>query len=101
MEIGETLYVTTRQDFRRWLQAHHADRDEIWLVRFKKASGKPTLDYADAVGSDLFCWLTTSRMMDAERTLCASTAEIKLDTRERGRMIATRKMTTLAGPPRI
>lgn len=40
MEIGETLHVTARQDFRSWLQKHHADRTEIWLVRYKQALGE-------------------------------------------------------------
>ena len=101
MEIGESLYVTTRQDFRRWLKKHHADRDEIWLVRFKKASGKPTLDYVDAVEEAIcFGWIDNiEKSMDAERyALRFSPRQPKsnwADTnRERARrMIATRKMT--------
>jgi len=29
MEIGETLLVTTRQEWREWLAQHHRDRKEI------------------------------------------------------------------------
>src|SRR5512139_1337618 len=69
MEIGETLYVTARQDFRRWLQKHHADRTEIWLVRYKKASGKPSLDYVQAVEEAIcFGWIDNiEKSIDAER----------------------------------
>jgi uncharacterized protein YdeI (YjbR/CyaY-like superfamily) len=69
MEIGETLYVTTRKDFRRWLQSHHADRSEIWLVRYKKASGKPSLDYVAAVEEALcFGWIDNiEKGIDSER----------------------------------
>lgn len=69
MEIGETLYVTTRRDFRRWLQNHHADRSEIWLVRYKKASGKPSLDYVAAVEEAIcYGWIDNiEKGIDSER----------------------------------
>jgi len=69
MDIGETLYVTTRQDFRRWLRQHHADRPEIWLMRYKKTSGKPSLDYVEAVEEALcFGWIDSlEKSVDAER----------------------------------
>ena len=49
MDIGETLYVTDRADFRKWLEKNHRKKKEIWLVRYKKATGKPSLDYVQAV----------------------------------------------------
>jgi uncharacterized protein YdeI (YjbR/CyaY-like superfamily) len=69
MEIGETLYVTTRRDFRRWLQQHHADRPEIWLVRYKKATGKPSLDYVEAVEEAIcYGWIDSlEKSIDSER----------------------------------
>jgi len=69
MEIGETLYVTTRHQFRRWLQQHHATRTEIWLVRYKKASGKASLDYDEAVEEAIcFGWIDNlEKSMDGER----------------------------------
>jgi uncharacterized protein YdeI (YjbR/CyaY-like superfamily) len=101
MEIGETLYVTTRQEFRRWLQQHHSDRTEIWLVRYKKASGKPSLDYIQAVEEAIcFGWIDNiEKSMDAERYA------LRFSPRRRGsnwtetnlerarKMIASRKMT--------
>ena len=33
MEIGETMYVTTREEFRAWLEANHKLRKEIWSER--------------------------------------------------------------------
>ena len=35
MEIGETLYVTTGDDFRKWLEENHKSRKEIWLILYK------------------------------------------------------------------
>jgi uncharacterized protein YdeI (YjbR/CyaY-like superfamily) len=69
MEIGETLYVTTRRDFRRWLREHHADHSEIWLVRYKKVTGKPSLDYVEAVEEAIcFGWIDNiEKSIDSER----------------------------------
>lgn len=49
MEIGKTLYVTTRSAWRSWLAQHHKSEPEIWLIFYKKASGKPRISYDDAV----------------------------------------------------
>src|SRR5689334_18694376 len=69
MEIGETLYVTTRDDFRIWLEANHKLKKEIWLIQFKKATKKPSLPYVDAVEEALcFGWIDgLEKSMDAER----------------------------------
>ena len=34
---------------RSWLRRHHASRREAWLVCYKKASGKRSLDYESAL----------------------------------------------------
>lgn len=49
MEIGATLYVTSRIDWRKWLSQHHNSARDIWLIFYKKSSGKPRLSYDDAV----------------------------------------------------
>jgi uncharacterized protein YdeI (YjbR/CyaY-like superfamily) len=49
MEIGETLYVTDRGDFRKWLEKNHQSKKEIWLIQYKKATKKPSLNYVEAV----------------------------------------------------
>lgn len=69
MEIGETLYVTRREDFRKWLEANHQSRKEIWLVQYKKATKKPSIDYVEAVEEALcFGWIDNiEKSMDAER----------------------------------
>ena len=33
MDIGETIYVSSRTEWRRWLKKNHASRNEIWLVQ--------------------------------------------------------------------
>jgi uncharacterized protein YdeI (YjbR/CyaY-like superfamily) len=69
MEIGETLYVTTREAFRQWLEKHHASSREIWLVQYKKAAGKPSLPYVEAVEEAIcYGWIDGfEKGMDAER----------------------------------
>ena len=69
MEIGETLYAREPAEFRKWLRQHHADRSEIWLIQFKKASGKPSIDYNAAVEEAIcYGWIDSSiRSIDTER----------------------------------
>jgi len=69
MDIGETLYVTTRDDFRRWLEANHRGKTEIWLIQYKKATKKPSIPYVEAVEEAIcFGWIDGfEKGMDAER----------------------------------
>ena len=69
MEIGETLYVTNRAGFREWLIKNHKARKEIWLVQYKKASKKPSINYTDAVEEAIcFGWIDGfEKGMDTER----------------------------------
>ena len=69
MEIGETLYVTNGNDFRKWLEENHKSRKEIWLIQYKKAAKKPSINYVEAVEEALcFGWIDgTQKSMDAER----------------------------------
>ncbi|HLO15162.1 MAG TPA: hypothetical protein VK206_10055 [Anaerolineales bacterium] len=69
MEIGETLYVITRDDFRKWLIKNHKTKKEIWLIQFKKATKKPSINYVEAVEEAIcFGWIDGfEKGMDAER----------------------------------
>lgn len=58
MEIGKTLYITQRKDWRAWLKKNHKTESDIWLIYFSKASGKPRLSYNDSVEEALcFGWI--------------------------------------------
>lgn len=48
MEIGETLYVTTRDEFRKWLIKNHQTK-KIWLIQYKKAAKRPSINFGEAV----------------------------------------------------
>ena len=70
MNISQTLHVTTRKDWRDWLKKHYKTEKEIWLVYNKKATGKPRIEYNDAVEEALcFGWIdSTVKKLDEERT---------------------------------
>lgn len=58
MEIGKTLYITNRKDFRKWLKKNHKTEKDIWLIYYKKNSTKPRIPYNDAVEEALcFGWI--------------------------------------------
>ncbi len=58
MEIGATLYVKNRKQWRRWLEKNHAKAWCIWLVYCNQASGKPTISYEDSMEEALcFGWI--------------------------------------------
>ncbi len=55
------LYATTRQEWRNWLEQHYKSEKEIWLVFYKKHTGKPRLPYNDAVEEALcFGWIDST-----------------------------------------
>lgn len=70
MEIGKTLYVKTRNQWRRWLQKNHSSEPEIWLVYYNKQSGKPRIPYNDAVEEALcYGWIdSTAKKIDKDST---------------------------------
>jgi uncharacterized protein YdeI (YjbR/CyaY-like superfamily) len=69
MQIGNTLYVSTRKAWRAWLAKHHATQKEIWLIYYKKESRKPRIPYNDAVEEALcYGWIdSTLKPIDAEK----------------------------------
>ena len=58
MDLGKTLYVTNRKQWRSWLAKNHNKEKEIWLIYFKKSSGKKRIPYNDAVEEALcYGWI--------------------------------------------
>lgn len=56
--LHKQLYVTNRDEWRSWLKANHATEKEVWLIHYKKHTGKPTVPYEDAVEEALcFGWI--------------------------------------------
>jgi uncharacterized protein YdeI (YjbR/CyaY-like superfamily) len=69
MDIGETIYVTTGAEFRKWLKENHATKTEIWVIQYKKATQKPSINYLAAVEEAIcFGWIDGfEKGMDSER----------------------------------
>jgi uncharacterized protein YdeI (YjbR/CyaY-like superfamily) len=58
IEITEVFYPTVRAEWRAWLETHHQSKPEIWLQRYKKATGKPCITYDELVEECLcFGWI--------------------------------------------
>jgi len=58
MDITNELYVADRGDWREWLRKNHATKKEIWLIYYKKHTGKPSILYDDSVEEALcFGWV--------------------------------------------
>ena len=52
------LHVTNIAEWRAWLERNHDAEKEVWLVFYKRHTGKPNISYDDAVGEALcFGWI--------------------------------------------
>ncbi len=61
MKIGKTFYAANRRQWRSWLAKNHRSESEIWLIYFKKSSGKPRIPYNDAVEEALcYGWIDST-----------------------------------------
>ena len=62
------FYPRNRQAWRNWLQKNHATKRSVWLIMYKKSSGKPTIRYNEVVEEALcFGWIdSVPRKRDAE-----------------------------------
>ena len=49
MKISKTLHAKSRVEWRKWLDKNHATQNEVWLVFFKKQTGKIQVSYDEAV----------------------------------------------------
>ncbi|RYZ21839.1 MAG: hypothetical protein EOO16_11525 [Chitinophagaceae bacterium] len=66
----EIFYPATVQDWRAWLEQHHATATSVWVVFYKKASGMPTLTWSEAVDAALcYGWIDSKKIaVDHERS---------------------------------
>ena len=58
----------TRAAWRQWLESHHTQATGVWLVSYKKASGKARFEYEESVEEALcFGWIDSIvKKIDAE-----------------------------------
>jgi uncharacterized protein YdeI (YjbR/CyaY-like superfamily) len=65
----ETFCPASPQHWREWLHAHHATKQAVWLVYYKKAANQPSLTWSQAVDEALcFGWIDSqAKPIDAEK----------------------------------
>jgi uncharacterized protein YdeI (YjbR/CyaY-like superfamily) len=65
------FHAETLAQWRDWLAANHASEKGVWLVVWKKATGRPTLDYPDTVDEALaYGWIDSRpNTLDDERAM--------------------------------
>lgn len=65
----DEYYAKDRAAWRKWLEKNHAKEDGVWLIYYKKNSGKTRVDYPDAVREAIcFGWIdSTYRPIDDEK----------------------------------
>ena len=68
LDRDRLLYVDNRREWRAWLKAHYRSEKEVWLVFYKKHTGKTRIPYNDAVEEALcFGWIdSTVRRVDED-----------------------------------
>jgi uncharacterized protein YdeI (YjbR/CyaY-like superfamily) len=66
----DAVELEDRAEWRDWLAANHERSTGVWLVTWKKAAGRPRVDYDAAVEEALcFGWVDSrSRSVDEQRT---------------------------------
>ena len=65
------VLIQSRAEWRVWLAAHHDEYRAIWLVSYKKHTGRPRMEYGDLVDEALcFGWIDSSvRALDDDRAM--------------------------------
>src|SRR5512139_2793896 len=69
MDMLLQLHFAHRDEWRAWLEANHATAAEVWLIHYKKHTGKPGPTYEEAVEEALcFGWIDgLLKPIDAEK----------------------------------
>lgn len=65
----EIVYATNRQEWREWLEKNSCTSVGVWLIYYKVKSGKPSIQYSEAVKEALcFGWIDSKvKALDEER----------------------------------
>lgn len=64
-------HPSTRAEWRAWLEQNHTRSEGVWLISYKKATGKPRVEYDEAVEEALcFGWIDSKpNKLDDERSM--------------------------------
>lgn len=66
-----STHPKTRAEWRTWLEQNHTRAEGVWLISYKKATGKPRFEYDEAVEEALcFGWIDSKpNKLDEERSM--------------------------------
>jgi uncharacterized protein YdeI (YjbR/CyaY-like superfamily) len=66
-----SIHPKSRADWRKWLAENHTRPEGVWLISYKKATGKPRFDYDVSVEEALcFGWVDSKpNKLDDERSM--------------------------------
>ncbi|MFM9967467.1 MAG: YdeI/OmpD-associated family protein [Burkholderiales bacterium] len=103
-----SVHPKTRREWRTWLKKNHSQGAGIWLITFKKETGKPRIEYDAAVEEALcFGWIDSKpNKLDDERSLLwfaprkAGTGWSKLN-KERVERLIAQGLMTVAGLKKV
>ena len=101
MKEYQQLYFANREQWRKWLEHNHKDCSGIFIVYFKKHTGKASIPYDDAVEEALcFGWIDSIvNRIDDERYMQKFTPRnpksnwSETNRKRVGKMIDQKKMT--------
>lgn len=58
----ETYSPQNRTDWRQWLEKNHQSKQSVWLIFYKKHTGKPSVNWIEAVDEALcFGWIDSTK----------------------------------------
>ncbi|PZU97595.1 MAG: hypothetical protein DCF32_20305 [Leptolyngbya sp.] len=72
IEVPEnSVQVESRAEWRAWLAANHSRPEGLWLITYKKRSGRPHVSYDEVVEEALcFGWIDSKpNKLDGDRTM--------------------------------
>ena len=66
-----STHPRSRAAWRKWLEKNHMRTEGIWLISYKKATGKPRVEYDESVEEAVcFGWIDSrANTLDDERTM--------------------------------
>jgi len=105
---ANATHPDTRAQWRAWLRRHHHRNEGVWLVLWKKASGRAEMGYEEAVEEALcFGWIDSKpRALDAQRSMLwfaprkPGTGWSRVNKERAERLVAAGRMTA-AGQAKI
>jgi uncharacterized protein YdeI (YjbR/CyaY-like superfamily) len=67
--MSEELFMTNRGEWRAWLKRNNGIAKQVWLIYYKKHTGKPSISYDDSVEQAIcFGWIDgVLKRLDDER----------------------------------